>query len=190
MEKVTINDIEPYVLSEDSARRELSDPLGATHIAINYYRLRPGEGFPGGLHAHMDQEEVFVIIEGEATFETLEGEVTVGEWEAIRFTPGEFQSGMNESDRDLTAFAIGAPRNTEDIRIPVECPECGHDNLRLDISESGLTFVCPDCATNYIPRNCPECGHADLRITLGEKTHIIVVCQGCGTEFENPPLQH
>lgn len=80
----------------------------------------------------MDQEEIFVVIDGEATFETLECEVTVGKCEAIRFAPGEFQSGKNESDGELTVLAMGAPRDTEDIRIPADCPECQHDDLRLD----------------------------------------------------------
>jgi len=125
MRKVTIDDLEPDVLGEGSDRRGLSDPLGTTDVAINHYRLGPGEGFPAGLHAHMDQEEVFLVLDGEASFETMDGEVTVGSGEAIRFSPGEFQSGRNASGSELTAVAIGAPRETEDVRIPVDCPDCG-----------------------------------------------------------------
>lgn len=58
-------------------RNPLSDQLGATGSAINAYRLSPGERFADGLHAHMDQEEVFVVITGEAAFQTLEGAVHV-----------------------------------------------------------------------------------------------------------------
>lgn len=189
MEKVAISDVPARAVAEDSARRELSELLKTTSIALNHYRIAPGEGLPGGLHAHMDQEEVFIVLDGEATFETLDGEVTVGEREAIRFSPGEFQSGRNNADRELIAVAMGGPRDTEDIRIPVACPDCEHDALRFQTRDDDLTFVCPDCETEHVPRNCPACGDPDLRVTLDETTHTVVVCQGCGAEFENPPLQ-
>ena len=188
MKKVVINNVEAHAVGEDSARRGLSEPLETTDIALNHYRLAPGEGLPGGVHAHMDQEEVFVVLNGEATFETLDGEVTVGEREAIRFSPGEFQSGKNNADRELIAVAMGGPRDSEDIRIPVACPDCEHDTLRFQTRDE-LTFVCPDCDAEHVPRNCPECGAPDLRVTLDETTHTVVVCQGCGAEFETPPLQ-
>lgn len=189
MEKVAISSVDPHVVGEDSARRGLSEPLGTADIALNHYRLAPGEGFPGGLHAHMDQEEVFVVLKGEATFETLDGEIAVGEGEAIRFSPGEFQSGKNNSDSELTAVAMGAPRGTDDIRIPVACPDCEGDALRFQMRDDELSFVCPDCDAEHVPQNCPECGHSDLRVTLNETTHTVVVCHRCGAEFEDPPLR-
>lgn len=189
MEKIAIADLEPDALGTDSARRSLSEPLGTTDIAINQYRLVPGESLPGGLHAHMDQEEVFVVTEGEATFETMDGPVTVGEWEAIRFAPGEFQSGTNGSGSELEMIALGAPRDTKDVRIPVGCPACDHDTLRLEFSGSGLTFVCPGCGAEHVPRACPACGHADLRVTLDGTSRPVVACQECGAQFDSPPLR-
>ena len=145
MEKVSIGDIEANAFGSDIDRRGLSDPLGMTDFALNRYRLDPGERFSGGMHAHMDQEEVFVILEGEATFETMDGEVTVGDDEVIRFAPGEFQSGKNDSDGEVVAFAMGAPRDSEDVRLPQNCPECGHDNVRAIPGEDGFALQCPDC---------------------------------------------
>ena len=154
MEKVSISNAESHVVGEDSASRRLSEPLGATNIALNHYRLAPGEGFPGGLHAHMDQEGVFVL-EGEATFETLDGEVTVGEREAIRFAPGEFQSGKNNSNSELTAVAMGAPPGTDNIQIPVMCPNCEHDTLRFqmrdDNSRSSVQTVTLSMSRKTVP---------------------------------------
>lgn len=189
MEKVAITSVGSRVVGEDSVRRGVSAPLGTTDIALNHYRLAPGEEFPGGLHAHMDQEEVFIVLGGEATFETFDGEVTVDEREAIRFAPGEFQSGKNESESELTAIAMGAPRDTEDIRIPVSCPDCEHGALRFQMRDDGLTFICPACDAEHVPQNRPECRHSDLRVTLDETTHTVVVCQRCGAEFESPPLR-
>lgn len=145
MEKVSIGDVEPNAFGSDIDRRGLSDPLETTDFALNRYRLDPGERFSGGMHAHMDQEEVFVIVEGEATFETMDGEVTVGEAEVIRFAPGEFQSGKNDSDGEVVAFAMGAPRDSEDVRLPQNCPECGHDNVRAIPGDDGFDLQCPEC---------------------------------------------
>ena len=145
MEKVSIGDVEPNAFGSDIDRRGLSDPLETTDFALNRYRLDPGERFSGGIHAHMDQEEVFVIVEGEATFETMDGEVTVGEAEVIRFAPGEFQSGKNDSDGEVVAFAMGAPRDSEDVRLPQNCPECGHDNVRAIPGDDGFDLQCPEC---------------------------------------------
>ena len=186
MERVSIDDVKPDTFDDDVDRRGLSAPLGATGVAINRYRIPPGEGFPGGLHAHMDQEEVFVVIDGVATFETMDGEVTVGEREAIRFAPGEFQSGRNESDGDLVALALGAPRDSEDVRIPVECPDCGHGDMRPEAGEDGPTLVCPACGTERVPRACPECGRDGMRVALGEGIRTVVVCPDCGAEVETP----
>lgn len=190
MEKVTVSAVEPDGIGAESARRGLSEPLGTSNIAINHYRVAPGEGLPGGLHAHMDQEEVFAVIEGEATFETMDGEITVNEGEVIRFAPEEFQSGVNESDEYLMILAIGAPRSTEDVRIPVDCPECGDSTLRLNSNETDVVFLCPNCDTTHIPRDCPQCGHPDLRVTLNETNCTVVICPDCGTEFDRPPLRN
>lgn len=153
MEHVSIDEIGPQAMGSDIDRRGLSDPLDTENVAVNHYRLEPGERFSGGLHTHMDQEEVFVIVEGEAVFETTESadedprEVTVSAGEAIRFAPGEFQSGRNAGDADLRAIALGAPRHSRDVRIPQPCPACGNDSVRAMPAEDGEGFdlVCPEC---------------------------------------------
>jgi len=147
MEKVSIDDVESRAMG-DADRRALADPLGTTGFAINRYRLEPGERFSGGLHAHDDQEEVFVVVDGEATFERLgDDDVTVAAGEAVRFAPGEFQSGYNGGDEPVVAFAMGAPRNSEDVRVPQECEECGNDDMRAVPAADGDGFdlECPEC---------------------------------------------
>lgn len=165
MRKISIDDVDPdrYDADVHADRRSLTDPLGATNLALARYALEPGERFSGSVHAHPDQEEVFVVLEGEATFVTrppaedgspadLET-ITVGATEAIRFAPGEFQSGANESDGEVVALALGAPRDGEDVRISripvlgdrnVECPDCGHDHMRLS-SKPDTELECPEC---------------------------------------------
>jgi mannose-6-phosphate isomerase-like protein (cupin superfamily) len=156
METVSIDDVDPKTWDPENRthdRRALTEPLNASNLSIVHYVLEPGERFSGSVHAHMDQEEMFVIVEGEATFELRdEGEeVTVGENEAIRFAPGEFQSGWNDAEEKVVAFGLGAPRDSEDVRIAriptldetVECPDCGRGDLQIPADDAGL--VCPDC---------------------------------------------
>jgi len=146
MEKVTIDDVEAGGMG-DAAVRRLADPLGTSDVAINHYTLEPGERFSGGLHTHMDQEEVFYVLEGRATFETPDDDVTVGAGELIRFAPGEYQSGKNAGDEPVRALALGAPKESEDVRVPETCRDCGHENMRFIPGDDGFTLVCPECGT-------------------------------------------
>jgi uncharacterized cupin superfamily protein len=95
MEKVAIDDvdIETSPLGVHSVRRPVSRALGTSDFAMNYFELEPGDSFSGGLHTHHDQEEVFHVQEGTATFEVGRDRETreVAPGECIRFSPGEFQ---------------------------------------------------------------------------------------------------
>ena len=159
MQKIDPDEVDPTAMGDgDLDRRGLSDPLGTEDVAINRYALAPGEAFSGGLHAHLDQEEVFYVVEGTATFETrpeatADSEtVEVGPDEAIRFAPGEFQQGRNEGDDRVLALALGAPQESTDVRIPQPCPECGDsDVLAFARGEDGPVLRCPDCGAEMQP---------------------------------------
>ncbi|OIB58364.1 cupin [Natrialba sp. SSL1] len=187
MEHISIDDIESAPYDDlHTGRRDLATALGTDHLAITHYVLESGERFSGSVHAHMDQEEVFVVLEGEVTFEVARvggeqdeqneqngldehdkydrqdvkdgqngRELTVAEREAIRFAPGEFQSGRNDGDERVVALALGAPRDSDDVRITripvlddrdVSCPDCDHDHLRIG-REAEAELVCPECGT-------------------------------------------
>lgn len=187
MNRVALSEVDSDLRGEIE-RRRLSEPLETTTITLNHYRIPPGGGLPGGLHAHMDQEELFFVVRGAATFETFEGEITVEADSAIRFEPGEFQSGRNATEEWLVVLAIGAPRESEDVRIPFGCPACGHEDLRLS-TDGELAFVCPVCSHTQIPETvCPACGQGDLRVTLDGDHQPMVACSACDAEFESPPL--
>lgn len=132
-------------------RLGLSGPLGTTDLAINHYSLDPGEEFSGGLHTHLDQEEAFYVISGTATFEYADeplGEtetVAVGPDETVRFAPGEYQTGSNEGDEPVAALAFGAPKGSENVRVPGPCPNCENESLRLTFEAGEMGTVCPEC---------------------------------------------
>lgn len=150
METVDLDDVAQAALSGTADRRDLSAALGATDVAVAYYELEPGEAFSGGFHTHMDQEELFVVLDGEATWDTESGEATftLGAGEAVRFGPGEFQHGYNDSEEPVRALAIGAPAGMDETVSRFRCPACGeygeHD-VHLD-EERGVTVsVCRGC---------------------------------------------
>jgi mannose-6-phosphate isomerase-like protein (cupin superfamily) len=174
MQHVDIEDVERTSLGDGNLdRRVLSEPLDTSDLAVNYYALDPGDAFSGGLHAHLDQEEVFYVLEGTATFEhkpepTAESEtVEVGPGEAVRFPPGEFQQGRNEiseprsdgsedersessgGDERLVALALGGPRESTEIHVPQPCYDCDSDVLAVNVGDDGsLGLECPDCGTS------------------------------------------
>ena len=152
MEKTAIDDvdIETNPMEVHSIRRPISQALGFSDFAMNYFELESGESFSGGYHTHHDQEEVFYVQSGTATFDTEEGEVTVEEDEVIRFAPGEFQQGYNDGDDPVVGFAFGAPGAQHDwdqIESMIFCQDCeeevGHG---LELTDGGaFRMTCTAC---------------------------------------------
>ena len=147
MRKVRIEEVDSW-MGPASVKRPVSRALGAEDVAINYYELEPGESFAFGYHRHADQEEVFYLLSGEATFETEGGEVTVGGGEAVRFAPGEWQQGWNRGEEPVRALALGAPQESGETTILRECPECG-ERTEQEIGRAedadALVTRCLDC---------------------------------------------
>ncbi|WP_246985578.1 cupin domain-containing protein [Halorientalis marina] len=144
MEHVDIDALDNHPRVAD-VQKHLTDPLALADMALNYYELEPGESFSGGLHTHMNQEEVFYVVEGTATFDTKEGSHEVGANEVIRFAPGEYQEGKNESDGRVRALAFGAPQEAGETRTALPCSECGADYHTAEVTADGVTLTCPDC---------------------------------------------
>lgn len=155
MEKVRIDDVENAV-QPATVMRQLTKPLEATDVAINYYELEPGDSFAFAYHKHEVQEEIFYVQSGVATFETDSDEVDVEAGEIIRFPPGEFQRGWNFGDDRVIALALGAPLEYgEQVKLR-SCPECGestdHELTRRSATdtpgEDVVVAICKDCGTN------------------------------------------
>jgi uncharacterized cupin superfamily protein len=147
MEHVRIADVDSW-MSPASAKRPLSNALGAEDVTINHYELAPGESFAFGYHRHADQEEIFHVLEGVATFETEDGDVEVSAGEAVRFAPGEWQQGTNEDDERVVALAIGAPAEMGETTILRACPDCGgrtEQEIQPTEEKDALVTLCLDC---------------------------------------------
>lgn len=145
MERVRIDAVEDW-MGPASIKRPLGRALGTTEMAINYYELAPGESFAFGYHRHTEQEEVFYIQSGTATFETEAGTVAVESGEAIRFEPGEFQQGTNQGDERVVAVALGGPAEPGETEIRRVCPDCEEQTpQRVEPLEDALHTLCVNC---------------------------------------------
>ena len=147
MEKVRLTDLESRMGPAD-VKRQLSRALGAEHVSVNYYELAPGEAFGFGYHRHADQEELFYVQSGTATFETEDGDVTVAAGEAIRFAPGEWQLGRNDGEERVVALALGAPQATGDTEMHRDCPECDErtrHTIEMAEGRDALVTLCTVC---------------------------------------------
>jgi uncharacterized cupin superfamily protein len=158
MERVTVNEIEHvgHPADVNTVRRSISDALGATDVTMIYYELEPGDSFSGGLHRHHDQEEVFYVLSGTATFdirETADAQtrtVTLTDGKAIRFLSGEFQHGYNDTDERLVALALAAPQTEHDweqLEWLTRCRTCDeeivHDVQLTD--DRNIVATCRQC---------------------------------------------
>lgn len=126
----------------------LSDALGAEGVALNYYERAPGESIGYCYHRHHEQEEIFYVVSGTVTFETEEGDVSVGPNELIRFAPGEWQQGTNRGDERCVVLALGAPREQGPTDLRRECPECGERTpATSEWTGNEAVFYCEVCGT-------------------------------------------
>lgn len=156
MEHVAVEDVD-RVVQPAEVMRPLTDALGLEEFAMNYYGLAPGDSFAFAYHRHGIQEEVFVVLEGTATFETEAGDVAVGASEAVRFGPGEFQRGWNRGDERVVALAFGAPLEYGEQVTLRECPQCAEmTDQSIERADGGDARV----------THCVECGTRTGRWTL------------------------
>lgn len=149
MNIVRIEELENSV-QPAAVMRHLTEPLGLTDLAINYYELEPGDSFAFAYHSHEVQEEVFYIQSGTATFETEDGPVEVDGGEAIRFDRNEFQRGWNRGTERVVALALGAPLEygtQVKLRFCENCGEMTDTRLEREQADNNTVVVsyCIDC---------------------------------------------
>lgn len=180
MQHVVSDAVSPTA-AHDAEKRPLSDALGTTDLALCQFSLAPGE-WASGLHAHLDQEEVYVVLAGDLTVETLDSEQVVAAGEAVRFAPGEYHGARSDGDDETVFLALGAPKVSEQVRIPLTCPDCDHEGLAPTMGDDGPRLACTDCGAE-VDAACPDCGSADVQATVPDgASNPAGACQACGVE--------
>jgi len=149
MRTVTIDEVDNSI-QPAAVMRQLTEPLGLTDVAINFYELEPGDSLAFAYHDHEIQEEIFYVQEGTVTFETESGPVEVGAGEIVRFGREEFQRGWNREDDRAIVLALGAPLEYGRQHKLRYCPSCDAETdnelARAD-DEDAVVARCKDCGT-------------------------------------------
>lgn len=92
--------------------------MGSEQLGFNLRVLEPGQAhhLPGkeslNGHSHKDIEELYLVIEGELTFQIEDETVTVGPRDALLIPP-EVRRGMR-NDGDATATVVMASQKMSD----------------------------------------------------------------------------
>ena len=84
---------------------------------LSYFRLDPGFRAPFG-HRHSEQEEVYVIVSGNARIAVGDDLIDVSEFDAVRVAPGAWR-GMEAGPDGVEVIAFGAP-NTDNKDAEME----------------------------------------------------------------------
>jgi len=83
--------------------------LGAASFGFNVVDIEPGGQIPAHDHSAEDQEEVFIILEGQGTFVTDGDEHDAPAGTYCRLAPEVNRTIRNKSDGRVRALLIGVP---------------------------------------------------------------------------------
>jgi len=92
--------------------------LGAEAFGFNVVDIEAGGQIPAHDHTGDDQEEVFIILEGEGTIVTDDEEHDAPAGTFCRFAPEINRTIQNKSDSTVRALLIGVPIDSGYKRMP------------------------------------------------------------------------
>jgi uncharacterized cupin superfamily protein/glyoxylase-like metal-dependent hydrolase (beta-lactamase superfamily II) len=114
--RINMDELYGETFSEGNGRyggvfHEIGLLIGARRLGYQITTLPPGKIFCP-LHAEEDEEELFIVWEGEAVIRTLRGEITCRAGDVICFPPGDVGAHqvMNRSDKPCRVFMLGMER--------------------------------------------------------------------------------
>jgi len=101
---VSIDDVEPVA----GAMRFLREPLDCEQVGVTVLDCEPG--WTGKTHDHAEdgQEEVYLLLEGEATVEVDGEDVSLSGGDALRIPP-ESERTIRNGETESTFVLVGAP---------------------------------------------------------------------------------
>jgi uncharacterized cupin superfamily protein len=111
-EGYTIKSVEDFEVMEGSGGatwRLARKTLGAEAFGFNVVDIAAGGEIPAHNHAEEDQEEVFIILDGEGTIVTGDEEHDAPAGTYCRFAPDVNRTIRNKSDAPVRALLIGVP---------------------------------------------------------------------------------
>lgn len=101
-------------ISEQLSVQRLSEALGTRNLRANVYTLAEGSM---SKHAHREQEELYVVLDGTAMIDVDEQQFKVGEREALAVPARAWHRVANVGTGPLTFFVVAAPPAEDDAEI-------------------------------------------------------------------------
>lgn len=108
--KSDVEDMAPKHGIEGLESRFARRNLELENSGLSYFRLDPGARPPFG-HSHSEQEEVYVVVSGNARVAIGDDVLELAQWDAVRVPVGELRSFEGGAE-GAEILAFGAP-NTE-----------------------------------------------------------------------------
>jgi quercetin dioxygenase-like cupin family protein len=105
----------------------LAKQLGATRLGFRLWRLRPGQA--NTRHRHLDEHEIYLVLEGTGRMRVDEESLTLERLSAVLVEPDTMRQVFNDTDRDALWLVAGAPPEGDRI---------------LAMGEEELTAIYPD----------------------------------------------
>ena len=109
--KQDVEDMAPrFQLSPGLESRFARGPLALEQSGVSYYKIAPDFRTPLG-HRHGEQEEVYVVVSGNARLKLDDEVLELAQWDAVRI-PGPTMRCLEGGPDGAEVVAFGAP-NTE-----------------------------------------------------------------------------
>lgn len=87
---------------------DLGGQLEARRLGARLWRLRPGQA--STRHRHLDQEELYLLLEGSGRIRVDDDLLTLEPLDTVLVEPESARQVFNDTDADQLWFVAGAPR--------------------------------------------------------------------------------
>jgi quercetin dioxygenase-like cupin family protein len=105
----SVNEFDEMEGSGNATWRLARKSLGAESFGFNVVDIAPGGQIPEHNHTGDNQEEVFIILDGQATVVANDDEHNAPAGTFVRYAPEVQRTIRNNSDANVRALLIGVP---------------------------------------------------------------------------------
>jgi quercetin dioxygenase-like cupin family protein len=106
---------------------DLAKQLEATKLTARLWRLSPGQA--STWHRHREEEELYVVLEGEGRMRVDEERLTLAAGDSVLVEPESLRQVFNDTDADALWLVVGTPQEFTST---------------LEMDEETLAFMYPE----------------------------------------------
>jgi quercetin dioxygenase-like cupin family protein len=93
---------------------DLAGPLGTAAVSARVWRVAPGQALTW--HRHLDETELYVVLEGTGRMRVADESLTLAPLSAVVVEPATLRQIFNDTDRDALWLVVGTPPEGDRIR--------------------------------------------------------------------------